>query len=64
MYLHLSKIERDALYVTLLEKQVSLCDRCEELLKAPEFDAAAYNDCDFSSRLLGRVIEQIEDLTN
>lgn len=60
MYLHLSNVERDALYGILLEKQVELLNRCEELLKADTFNVRAYQDSDFCARLLNGLIEHIE----
>lgn len=60
MYLHLSNVERDALYTILLEKQVELLNRCEELLNDKSFNVNAYRDSDFCARLVDKLIEHIE----
>lgn len=60
MYLHLSNVERDALYGILLDKQVELLNRCEELLMADAFNVRAYSDSEFCVRLVEGLIEHIE----
>lgn len=60
MYLHLNHSDAQFIEAILLEKQVELIDRCEDLLKSSEFNANAYNYADYTSRRLGIILEQFK----
>lgn len=60
MYLHLNTSDAQFVQAILLEKQVELIDRCEEELRRDDFNCAAYNNADMTSRRLARILEQFE----
>ncbi len=60
MYLHLNASDAQFVQAILLDKQVELIERCEEELSRADFNAAAYNNADMSSRRLARILEQFE----